>query len=122
LPHRLRYRQEPSESMPIPEHDRREHIRLKARVPIEIHIEANDSPLRGAASDLSLSGCYMETIFLLPISANLEMKLQLEDILLVLGTVVTCDPQVGNRIRFSRMLPEDVEQLRVYLEAAEKHE
>ncbi len=64
----------------------------------------------------------METIFPLPIGTNLELKLQLEDTLLVLGTVVTCDPQVGHGIRFSRMLPEDIEQLRIYLETAEKHE
>ena len=108
--------------MPSPEHERREHIRLKLKVPIEICLEGSDSPLRGATSDLSLGGCYLETIFPLPIGTNVELKLQLEDTLLVLATVVTCDPQVGNGIRFSRMLPEDLEQLRVFLEAAEKRE
>jgi c-di-GMP-binding flagellar brake protein YcgR len=108
--------------MANPDRERREHIRLKVKVPIELYIEGNDSPLRGATSDLSLGGCYMETIFPLPIGTNLELKLQLEDTLLVLGTIVTCDPQVGNGIRFSRMLPEDIEQLRIYLEAAEKDE
>jgi hypothetical protein len=108
--------------MPNPGHDRREHIRLKVKLPIELYIEGNDSPLRGTTSDLSLGGCYMETIFPLPIGTNLELKLQLEDTLLVLGIVVTCDPQVGNGIRFSRMLPEDIEQLRIYLETAEKQE
>ena len=108
--------------MPNPDHDRREHIRLKVKLPIEVYIEGNDSPLRGTTSDLSLGGCYMETIFPLPIGTNLELKLQLEDTLLVLGIVVTCDPQVGNGIRFSRMLPEDIEQLRIYLETAEKQE
>lgn len=78
--------------MPNPDRNRREHIRLKVKVPIELYIEGNDSPLRGATSDLSLGGCYMETIFPLPIGTNLELKLQLEDTLLVLGTVVTCDP------------------------------
>jgi hypothetical protein len=107
--------------MSNPDRERREHIRRKVKVPIELYIEGNDSPLRGATSDLSLGGCYMETIFPLPIGTNLELKLQLEDTLLVLGTVVTCDPQVGNGIGFSRMLPEDIEQLRIYLEAAEKH-
>ncbi len=83
---------------------------------------AGDSPLRGAASDLSLGGSYLDTIFPLPIGTNLELKLQLEDTLLVLGTVVTSDPQVGNGIRFSRILPEDLEQLRIFLEAGEKEE
>jgi len=108
--------------MTTPEHDRREHVRLKIRVPLEIYVDGNDSPVGGATSDLSLGVCYTETIFPLPIGTNLELKLQLEDTLLVLGTVVTCDPQVGNGIRFSRMLPEDVEQLRAFLEEVEKKE
>ena len=72
--------------MPSPEHERREHIRLKLKVPIEIYLEGSDSPLRSATSDLSLGGCYLETIFPLPIGTNVELKLQLEDTLLVLAT------------------------------------
>ena len=33
--------------------------------------------------------------------------------------MVTCDPQVGNGVRFVRMLPEDFEELRQFLAAAE---
>ena len=40
----------------------------------------------------------------------------------MLATVVTCDPQVGNGIQFNKMLPEDIAELRSYLEAAEKSE
>ncbi len=108
--------------MSTPDHGRREHVRLKVKVPVELYVEGNDSPFRGSTSDLSLGGCYMETIFPFPLATNLEMKLQLEDTLLVLGTVVTCDPQVGNGIRFSRILPEDIEELRTFLETAEKRE
>jgi c-di-GMP-binding flagellar brake protein YcgR len=108
--------------MSTPDHERRQYTRLKLQVPMEIYVEGNDSPLRGATSDLSLGGCYLETIFPFPIGTNLELKLQLDDTLLVLATVVTCDPQVGNGIRFSRMLPEDIEQLQTFLENAEKHE
>jgi hypothetical protein len=38
------------------------------------------------------------------------------------GTVVTCDPQVGNGIEFARMLPEDQEELRAYMKAAQQTE
>jgi len=38
----------------------------------------------------------------------------------VLGAVVTCDPQVGNGIRFTRMLPEDIEALEAFLKSKEK--
>jgi hypothetical protein len=40
----------------------------------------------------------------------------------VMATVVTCDGLVGNGIEFTKMLPEDIEELRSFLEAAEKSE
>ena len=97
---------------------RRGHPRDKARVPVELCVAGSDAPFRCATSDLSLSGCYIETIFPFPIGTNLELKLQLDGTLLVLATVVTCDHQVGNGIKFTRMLPEDIEELRNFLEAA----
>lgn len=89
---------------------------------MELYIEGSESPLRGATSDLSLGGCYIESIFPLPMGTHLELKLRLEGTLLLLGTVVTCDPQVGNGIQFTKMLPEDLEELRLFLEDAEKTE
>ena len=106
--------------MSMPDHDRREYSRLKLHVPVEMITETSDSPIRGATSDLSLGGCYIETIFPFPVGTNLELKLQIDGTLLVLATVVTCDPQVGNGIRFSKMLPEDFEELHAFLVATEK--
>ena len=97
--------------------ERRAHQRFKVRVPVEIYPEGSEIPFRGATSDLSLNGCYVESIFPFPVGASLDLKLQLEDTLLILGGVVTCDPQVGNGIHFDRMLPEDREQLRAFLES-----
>ena len=105
-----------------PNNERRHSPRIKLKVPVEIYTEGATSPLRGATSDLSLTGCYIESIFPFPIGTNLELKLQLNDTLVFLATVVTSDPQVGNGIRFTRVLPEDIEQLRVFLEDAEKSE
>jgi PilZ domain len=102
--------------------NRRAHPRLKTSIPVEIIVEGSNSPHRGATSDLSLTGCYIETTFPWPVGTNLDMKLQLEDTLLVLATVVTCDPMVGNGIEFNKMLPEDIDELRSFLEAAEKSE
>jgi hypothetical protein len=100
--------------------DRRDQLRLKITVPLEIRTDGSEFPLRGATSDLSLTGCYVETIFPLPIGTELELKLQLDGTLLILGSVVTSDPQVGNGIQFNKMLPEDIEELRAFLETAEK--
>jgi hypothetical protein len=105
--------------MPPPP-ERRSDNRLKVKVPVEIFLECSDTPLRGATSDLSLQGCYIESIFPFPIGTVLELKLQANGTLLVLATVVTSDPQVGNGIQFSKMLPEDIEELRAFLDAAQK--
>ena len=101
--------------------ERRGYSRLKVRVPVEMQVE-DAAPVRGATSDLSAGGCYIETMFPLPAGTTLDMKLQLENTLLVAATVVTCDPQVGNGIRFERMLPEDHAELQSYLEKLEQDE
>jgi len=102
------------------DHNRRTYPRLKARVPIELYVEDCENPIRGATADISLTGCYIETIFPMPVGTHLELKLRLDDTLLVLAIVVTSDPQVGNGIQFNKMLPEDLDELRAFLEAAEK--
>jgi hypothetical protein len=102
--------------------ERRAHPRIKVKVPIELFAPGSDVPIRGATSDLSEIGCYIETMFPFPLGTTLEMTLQLDGTLLAVGTVVTCDPQVGNGITFTRMLPEDLEELRAYVEAAQQAE
>jgi hypothetical protein len=94
--------------------------RVKVKAPVELFAPGSDVPLRGATSDLSETGCYIESIFPFPIGTTLEMSLQVGATVLALGAVVTCDPQVGNGIKFTKMLPEDHEQLRAYLEAAQQ--
>jgi hypothetical protein len=105
--------------MPPPP-ERRDHARLKVKVPVELYLEGNDMPFRCATSDLSLHGCYIETMFPFPIGTVLELKLQIDGTLLALATVATSDPQVGNGIHFTRMLPEDLEELRAFLEATKE--
>jgi c-di-GMP-binding flagellar brake protein YcgR len=100
--------------------DRRSYRRLKVSVPVELNLEGSESPIRGATSDLSAGGCYIETMFPFPPGTVLDMKLQLNSTLLVAATVVTCDPQVGNGIQFTRMLPEDREELQAFLDATEQ--
>ena len=89
-------------------------------MPVQIQTDASRSPIRGATADLSLSGCYIETIFPFPIGTNLDLQLSMETTVLIAATVVTCDPQVGNGIRFIRMLPEVREVLKAFLETAER--
>ena len=102
--------------------NRRGHARIKVSVPVEIQTDASASPIRGATADLSLSGCYIESMYPLPIGTDLDLQLSIETIVLAAATVVTCDPQVGNGIRFYRMLPEDRKCLEAFLESAQKEQ
>jgi hypothetical protein len=109
--------------MSTPEHDRRRYARSKAHVPVELHTQNVEAPIRVNTADLSLGGCYIETMFPFPVGTQLEMKLQIGGAtLLILATVVTCDPQFGNGIAFTKILPEDFEELGVYLKTVEKKE
>jgi PilZ domain len=105
--------------MPPPP-ERRDQPRIKVKVPVELHFEDNDTPFRCATSDLSMLGCYIETLYPFPVDTPVELKLEANATLLILGKIVTCDPQVGNGIQFSKMLPEDLEELRMFLENIQK--
>ena len=98
--------------------DRREHPRVKVRATVELRREGNEVPIGGATSDISLGGCYIEMMFTLAKDTKLDITITIDGTLLALGTVVTCDPNVGNGIKFTKMLPEDQEELCRYLEAA----
>src|SRR5271169_5695117 len=100
--------------------ERRARPRIKVKVPVELFAPDSDIPLRAATSDLSEIGCYIETMFPFPIGTIFEMSLQIDGTLLAVGTVITCDPQVGNGIEFTRMLPEDREELRAFVSAAQE--
>lgn len=100
--------------------ERRKHPRFTAHVPVEVHEEGSETPLRCSTSDISLGGCYIESMYPFPIGTCLELKLQISDTLLILGKVVTSHPQVGNGIEFVKIVFEDREQLRDFLDSVAK--
>jgi len=95
--------------------ERRKHPRFKLNLPVEVHPEGSDTPIHFATSDLSLDGCYIESMYPFPVGTNLELKLELSDTLLIKARVVTADPQFGHGIHFLRMLPEDHDELLAFL-------
>lgn len=100
--------------------EKRNHPRLKVRVPVELRQEATETPIRGETADLSLGGFYIEMMFTLDLGTELDITLQVGDsTLLAAGEVVTCDRTVGNGIRFTSMLPEDREDLDCFLQSVE---
>jgi hypothetical protein len=105
--------------MPPPP-ERRDQPRIKVKAPVELRFEDNDIPYRCATADMSLFGCYIETMFPFPVDTPVELKLEADATLLILGKIVTKDPQVGNGIQFVKMLPEDIEELRAFLDRVQK--
>ncbi len=103
-----------------PNLERRTHRRLRVSVPVEIRPAGSNIPIRATTSDLSLSGCYVEMMFTLPAGTNLEVALQIDSTLILLATVVTNDPHVGNGIKFTRILSEDRDALQSFLATAER--
>jgi hypothetical protein len=93
----------------------RESSRIKVSVPFEIKAEGGGFPIRGATADLSLNGCYIENLFPLAMGTNLDLQLSIGTTVLIAATVVTCDPQVGNGIKFINLLAEDREALKAFL-------
>ena len=59
-------------------------------------------------------------VFAHPIGTNLDLQLSVGNTVLIAATVVACDPQVGNGIRFIKMLPEDREALEAFLKSAQQ--
>lgn len=102
--------------------ERRVNPRFKLHVPVEIHVEDNEVPIRCSTQDISLGGCYIESLYTLPVGAHLELKLDIGETILALATVVTRDPQVGNGIHFTKILAEDLDALAHYLNSPEARE
>ena len=96
--------------------ERRKHPRFKIAVPVEVHVESSTAPLHCATSDLSLDGCYIESMYPFPKETCLELKLEASGTLLISAKVVTSDPQFGNGIAFLRMLNEDRATLAKFLD------
>ena len=98
--------------------DRRQHPRYSVNVPIEIHEDGSDVPLRFETTDLSRGGCYIQLMIPLSVGIRLRATLWLDGSpVVVRGLVVTRHPQFGNGIMFLEFEAEGEKVLRRYLEA-----
>ena len=98
--------------------DRRANPRTKVSVQTELHLADKDTPMRVQTSDLSLGGCYVETMVTIPVGARLDVALRLgQEKVMISAIVVTCYPQVGNGIQFLTMPPAARNRVRSFLEA-----
>ena len=87
--------------------ERRRYPRLRAKIPVEINC-ANSAPMRTATDEVSLCGCYIETMFTMDVGTRLALVFSCGDRKIETNAVVaTKYPQVGNGIDFIDMAPED---------------
>lgn len=96
--------------------ERRRHPRSEIAIPVELHLSTSDAPMRTAIQEISLSGCYFETMFTFEVGTKLRLVLSLDqERVSTEGIVVTKYPQVGNGIDFVGMRPEDRAKLTDFL-------
>lgn len=91
---------------------------MKADLPVELTL-AGGAPLRTASNEVSLCGCYVESLFTMEKGTKLSVSLSLNgEIVRCTGIVATKHPQVGNGIEFIDMAPEDRLKLSEYIAKA----
>jgi c-di-GMP-binding flagellar brake protein YcgR len=92
--------------------ERRQHLRTKAAIEVELLLENQATPLRAKTADLSPGGCYLDLMFTFEVGTKLKLVLWTNDAKLTIDcVVVTRDLQVGNGIKFLAMTPEDTVKL-----------
>jgi len=85
--------------------ERRRYPRVKVKIPVELHLSAG-TPQRTSIEEISLCGCYIETMFTFEVSTRVDLVIWLnQEKVTAKGIVVNRYPQVGNGIDFVTMAP-----------------
>ena len=92
--------------------ERRRHPRCKAAIPVELHLPGVSTPSRTNTEEISVGGCYVETMFTIAAGTKLNMTIWLDGAPMSVSCVVaTCHPQVGNGMEFVDISAEDRKRL-----------
>jgi hypothetical protein len=54
--------------------ERRRYPRVKARIPVEIRSLVSPAPSRAVTEEVSLCGCYVETMFTLDVGVKISLN------------------------------------------------
>ncbi len=112
---------EPNLFAPTRGQDRREHMRIKCFVAVEMRVDDAETPIWGNLANTSVGGCLVETGHLIPNKAKVEIGLWVASGkiwvkgLALNGVVTRSGPTTGVRIRFAEMEPKERESLRQFL-------
>lgn len=105
----------------VAKHQRR-WDRHKIPVLITLRTDWSNVPIRVTASDISASGCYVETISPFPIGTAFSTDLAFGVEKLTTRTLVrTCDPQVGMGIEFVGLKQDEQQRFQEYLRAMDPY-
>lgn len=86
--------------------DKRHFKRSKCKLPIEIRTAGQAFPSKTDTVDVSLGGCYVASIYTLPVGTKIDVKLWVGDTPVeTVAEVETADPGVGNGLRFEKLEP-----------------
>jgi PilZ domain len=97
--------------------NRRHFVRHKVSFPLELRDERVNMPMRVNASDVSGSGCYVETVMPLAMATALKIDLWIgEEHISTPAIVRTRDPGVGMGIEFTGMTNDTKLRLQAYLD------
>lgn len=100
-----------------PPSTRRRYPRHKISFPLELREGRVKTPMRISATDVSGSGCYIETILPLPVKTVLRANLYMPTEHINISAVVrTCDGGVGNGIEFTGLPADGKQRLQDYLD------
>ena len=108
----------PKADPPIVEPGRRRWERHKITILIALYDECTLVPIRITATDISGSGCYVETLSPFPIGTGLGAELWIGLAKVMTRALVrTSDPRVGMGIEFVGLKTEDQRRFQAYLRA-----
>jgi hypothetical protein len=97
--------------------NRRRYARHRISFPVEVRDERVNTPMRVNATDVSGSGCYVETILPLAIRTTLRVDFWIDsDHISTSAVVRTSDPGVGMGVEFIGLTPDRQQRLQTHLE------
>ncbi len=100
--------------------ERRRFPRVKSALALELRYAGGLAPVRATTSEISLAGCYIETMFTLDVGTKLDIVMWLDgEKLSAKGVIATRYPQVGNGIDITDIKPEDRAKLDAFLKTQE---
>jgi PilZ domain len=96
--------------------ERRKHPRIRSMNSAELHVEGQNTPIWGKATDLSAGGCFVEMP--IPLKQDTVLKLGLwiqQDKLWLKGKVASSRPGFGIGIEFTGISAQDSDKLLEFL-------